>query len=455
MVPRTGEGDQRSTVEGKNDSRYHPSAQAATIAPETCRPSHSFPYRAPIFARSITLAALQELSTLTVHPLGEAVALGPWTITVAEVRSGADAQAQLTETNGNNPEAGSGLAWVTARISVQNIGSTRRAIQMSDFAMTGTDGVFRRTGPIVPPSPMLTYLVEPGETVEGWIAAEVDAPESAVLWFDASQLGGSWADGLFELAAGAILPPVDKLDAADTDAGSDPGSPVAIGDTVQVGGWEITVDQVLYGLDMWDTLYIGTKYLEQSSTWITGGAAIHAVVRNLNPFPAFFSSIAFEVADWSGEPWDQMPTLTVNDDVSREYLPGASGEGWAAFGGLSWTEYNLLRVAPFKVGGQTRYYTFSDAPPAGSTTSEQTDPTPAAELDVAVGDTVETTEDLVNLRAEPSTSGSPVKELTQGTQLEVTGEPVTADGYTWLPVTVIESGETGYVVTNFVALVDE
>ena len=404
------------------------------------------------------MAALQDLSTLPIHPLGEAVTLGPWAITVAEVRSGADAQAQLTETNSNNPEAGAGLAWITARISVQNTGSTSRAIQMSDFAMTGTDGVFRRTGPIVPPSPMLAYLVEPGETVEGWIAAEVDAPESAVLWFDASQLGGSWADGLFELAAGATLPLADGLDAADTDAGSDPGSPVALGDTVQVGGWEVTVDQVLYGLDAWDTYYIGTQYLQQSNEWIPGSAAVHAIVRNLNPFPAFFSSIAFEVADWSGEPWDQTPTLTVADDVSREYLPGASGEGWAAFGGLGWTEYNLLRVAPFKVGGQVRYYTFGDAPPAGASSSEtstEAETTPAPEVDVAVGDTVETTEDLVNLRSEPSTSGSPVKELPLGTQLEVTGDPVTADGYTWLPVTVADSGETGFVVTNFVTAVAE
>ena len=395
------------------------------------------------------MAALQDLSTLTIHPLGEAVALGPWTIMVAEVRSGADAQAQLSETNGNNPEPSQGLAWVTARITAQNTGTTSRAIQMSDFAMTGTDGVFRRTGAIVPPTPMLTSLVEPGETVEGWDAAEVDAPESAVLWFDASQLGGSWADGLFELADGATLPLTDGLDAADTDAAADPGSPVAIGETVQVGGWEITVDQVLYGTDMWDQLYIGTRYLGQDSPWVTGGAAVHAVVRNLNPFPAFFSSIAFEVADWSGEPWDQVPTLTVNDDLAREYLPGASGEGWAAFADPGWIEYNLLRVAPFKVGGQARYYTFSGAPPSGSATDAD-ETTPVPDLEVGVGDTVTTSEDLVNLRSTPSTTGTPVKELPLGTVLEVTGEPVEADGYSWLPVTVAESGETGFVVTNFV-----
>jgi hypothetical protein len=286
------------------------------------------------------------------------------------------------------------------------------------------------------------------------VVAPVDVVESAVLWFDASQLGGIWADGLFALAPGATLPPVDDLDASDTDIGNEPTTPARIGDTVQVGGWEITVDQVLFGLDMWDTLYIGTQYLLQSSEWITGGAAVHVIVRNLNPFPAFFSSIAFEVADWNGEPWDQMPTLTVADDVSREYLPGASGEGWAAFAPQPWTEYSLLRVSPFKMGGQTRYFTLGNTPPAGTTISTEAERTPAAELPVVAGDRIETTEDVVNLRSQASISGSPVAELTMGTVLEVTGEQVSADGYVWIPVTVVETGETGYVVSDFVDISD-
>jgi hypothetical protein len=115
-------------------------------------------------------------------------------------------------------------------------------------------------------------------------------------------------------------------------------------------------------------------------------------------------------------------------------------------------------VAPFKVGGEARFYTFGDTPPAGSTSStadeaEESSP-PAAELDLASGDTVETSEDLVNLRSEPTTAGSPVAELPLGTQLEITGEPVTADGYTWWPVTVVETGETGFVASPFITPAD-
>jgi hypothetical protein len=396
--------------------------------------------------------------------LNETADLGIWAITVLEVVSGSDAFAILAETNSNNPEPEDGLSYVCVRISAQNTGTIRRVIQMSDFAATGSDGILRRTGPIAIPDPLLGATVEPGASTEGWIAVMVDDPAAAILWFDSPQAGGNWSDGLFALGEGATVPDAGSLDSASTEVGSEPGGPASFGETVTVGGWEITVDEVLYGLDAWDLFDFRTQALGEGNEWITAGASIHAIVRNLNPFPAFFSSIAFEVSDWDGEPWDQMPTLTVVNDVSREYMPGATGEGWASFAGLTWTEYNLLRVSPVKVGGEARYITFGGDPPA-STGESETEPedetateeaeTSSEPLSVVEGNIVETTEDLVNLREEPSTSGEPLRELERGTQLEVAGEQVEADGYTWLPVIVVDSGEFGYVVIDFVGLAED
>jgi hypothetical protein len=391
--------------------------------------------------------------------LNETADLGIWAITVLEVVSGSDAFAMLAETNGYNPETEDGLAYVCVRISAQNTSTIRRVIQMSDFAATGSDGILRRTGPIAIPDPLLGAIVEPGASTEGWIAVMVDDPAVAILWFDSPQTGGNWSDGLFALGEGATVPNAGSLDSASTEAGSEPGAPASFGETVTVGGWEITVDEVLYGSDAWELFDFRTQALGPDNEWITAGASIHATVRNLNPFPAFFSSIAFEVSDWDGEPWDQMPTLTVVNDVSREYMPGATGEGWASFAGLTWTEYNLLKVAPVKVGGEARYITFGGDPPTstGESEAEPEDETATEEaetssepLRVVEGDIVETTEDLVNLREEPSTSGEPLRELERGTQLEVAGEQLEADGYTWLPVIVMDSGEFGYVVIDFV-----
>lgn len=410
------------------------------------------------------MVAAQDFATVTVHPIATAAELGPWTITVQEVIAGSEAFAILTDTNAANAELGApaeGESYVLARISATNTASTVQVIQMSHFAAAGSDGILRRTGPIAIPEPQLSAIVEPGDSTEGWIAPIVNDPASAILWFDSPILGGTWADALFALAEGAT-PSIEELDPSDTDAGADVASPANFGDTITVDGWEITIDDILYGADMFDAIFdFRTRALGSNNEWIMAGAAVHASIRNLNPFPAFFSSIAFEVADWSGEPWDQMLMLTVADDVSREYMPGGAGTGWAAFSGLDWTEYNLLRVAPFKVGGNERFFTFGDTPPAGGAASEDDEPTsadegtpeaetePASDFVAATGDVVVTSEDLVNLRSDASTSGDILQELPLGTELEIAAEAVEADGYTWYQVIVIETGETGFVVADY------
>lgn len=409
------------------------------------------------------MVAAQDFATLTVYPIATAAELGPWTITVQEVIAGSDAFAILTDTNAANAELGApaeGESYVLARISATNTGAAPQVIQMSQFAATGTDGILRRTAAIAIPEPQLSAIVQPGESTEGWIAPIVNDPASAILWFDSPILGGTWSDALFALAEGAA-PAIEELDPSDTDTGSDVASPASFGDTLTVDGWEITIDDVLYGADMFDAIFdFRTRALGSNNDWITAGAAVHAVVRNLNPFPAFFSSITFEVADWSGEPWDQMPTLTVTDDVSREYMPGGSGSGWAAFAGLAWTEYNLLRVSPVKVTGNERFLTFGDTPPANNAPDdEEPDSTdepdsgsegePSSDFTATTGDMVVTSEDLVNLRADASTSGDILQELPLGTELEIAGEAVEADGHTWYQVIVVETGETGFVVADF------
>ena len=54
----------------------------------------------------------------------------------------------------------------------------------------------------------------------------------------------------------------------------------------------------------------------------------------------------------------------------------------------------------------------------------------------------------VNLRDSPSTSGELIATLEEGTELTITGESVTADGYTWWPVE--GDGLEGYVVEDFI-----
>jgi hypothetical protein len=93
---------------------------------------------------------------------------------------------------------------------------------------------------------------------------------------------------------------------------------------------------------------------------------------------------------------------------------------------------------------------------------QQAEPTPTEEAEepagegrFAEGDTVVVTEDDVNLRPSASTAEDAVTVLTAGTALEITGPPEEGGDFTWWPVTVVDTGDVGYVVDDFIAPSEE
>ena len=65
-----------------------------------------------------------------------------------------------------------------------------------------------------------------------------------------------------------------------------------------------------------------------------------------------------------------------------------------------------------------------------------------------VGTLVSTTA-AVNLRPGPTTDGEPITELQPGTQLQITGDFVEAGQCDWWPVTVVDSGQSGFVIEQY------
>ena len=79
-------------------------------------------------------------------------------------------------------------------------------------------------------------------------------------------------------------------------------------------------------------------------------------------------------------------------------------------------------------------------------TPEEATEDPAADGAFAVGDFVTVVEGGVNMRSDPTTAGENiVRALEGGEVLEIQGEPVEADGFTWYEVLVSETGEIGWV----------
>jgi len=99
------------------------------------------------------------------------------------------------------------------------------------------------------------------------------------------------------------------------------------------------------------------------------------------------------------------------------------------------------------------------ATPAPSVaTTQAVTPTPAAAANSAnpcaslpvyeVGAVVRTTAEL-NLREGPSTDSASVVVLPQGTKLQVTGEFQEAGQCDWWPVTVVDTGQSGFVIEQY------
>ncbi|CAA9561643.1 MAG: hypothetical protein AVDCRST_MAG43-1824 [uncultured Thermomicrobiales bacterium] len=381
--------------------------------------------------------------------MGEQFAVGPWRLTVAEVRTGAEAAAQVQEANAYNAAAPDGLGYLTARVTAESMSDRPLVINLSDFAATGADGVLRRPPTIDMPEPALQGVVEPGKSLEGWIPLLVDDPAPATLWFDSPFTGGNWADAIFALSETAAMPSAPTGNASDTDAGADPSRPVAIGETVRTGGWDVTVEEVIFDQQVIDLADFRLQALGLDGV-LPGGSMIgvRLSVTNRCPYPAFFSTSALAIADPGGDPWDHTITLTPpNPDVSQEYLPGGSGNGWAAFEIADFASADLIRILPFHINGSPRYVSFTGGVSAAEA---DTDYATAVPQNLAEGDTVVIAEASVNLRAEPSATGEIVAELTNGTELEITGDAQEADGYVWYPVEVTGTGETGFVAQDFI-----
>jgi hypothetical protein len=413
----------------------------------------------------------EQTTTPQLVPLNTPATLGPWTITVTEAVSGDQAIAMLNEKNPENPDPSElpgtdpGTSYILARITVQNTSAAPRVINLADFAATGTDGVLRRPPAIEVPDPALQTIVPAGETFEGIVPFLVDDPEAATVWFDSTILGGNWANGVFALGAAAAIPTFEVPDTSPSDAGDSPETAVEINEPVRLDGWEVTITEWAQGQKLWDLAESQGDYRSRAlgDDLIPAWRGVYASVTNLGTAPATFPTDAFLVTDGTGEPWDNVVAATMPvPEVHGELLPGASREGWAGFN-FMWgpagegavPEIPYVRIQINHVTGNVRYVVI-DPDAIGTTAEEEETATPettSAEtdpLDVAVGDIVVVVNEIVNLRSEPSTTGEKIKEIPIGTELEITGDPVEADGYRWYPVKEVDGDGEGFVVQDYI-----
>lgn len=377
---------------------------------------------------------------------GDVATLGPWRLTLTGSVGGAEADELVAGWNSANAAAPDGLSYVVATLSVENIGTLDQVIRLSDFLVTGKDGVIRHPPTISIGDQALQGIVAPGGTLTGHVPLLVDDSESCVLWFESTLLGGNWANATFALGPSAEVPAFPTTTSASDYVEGSVDSPAAFGEFIKIGDWEVTLTDLVEG----------QSAPEDIPNWF----AVYGRIKNVVPVKAYFSPTALLLADESGEPWDHILALTPPPPDLRCYLlPGASHEGWAAFqrtdygskGAIYSTAY-LIQVRPSALTDTPKYFSVPNTSSnnAAGATVEETDHTQLP-LQLAVGDEVVTTQDAVNLRAEPSIEGEIVTVLEKGVTLEIVADSVEADGYIWFPVENTDLRYEGFIVQDFIA----
>lgn len=396
--------------------------------------------------------------------IGEAVTAGPWSMTVDEVLLGDDAGAE--ERNVPPPD---GLRFVAVQVTVQNQSSGSLTISVADFAVIDSSGIPRRTIAAFPPEPALEGAVASGEGLTGWLLGSASAgDDNLVLFYDSATISGDWADHAFALTDGAALDPSEERAAELNRDGRTPETAVGIDTVLSTRDWTVRIVDIVAGPAVVDISPAGTQRLAQSymagdiadclDTWIAFN--IEVTNNGGDGQTRYLSATAFQLAYADGSPVEDVRTLSPPaPELTGAYLAGATRTGWFSVElpancdpGIVDFFYdgNLLRFQPSVSAEDVRYLTWGDgalvAPP------ETPQPQPFDPNAVIPAGTIAVTIDVgVRIREEPSTGAEVVVELVDaGAEVEITGEPEQADGYVWYPVEVVETGEEGWTVQDFI-----
>lgn len=393
--------------------------------------------------------------------IGVEVTAGPFVMRVDEAII-ADAGAMIADISEQNNDAPEGLSFVLASITVGNTGSQPLPISVTDFPMTGTDGVLRRCPSLALPDPSLNVLLQPDKVFTGWTAGLVNDLSNVITLFDPAISVGPRFAATAALTDGAALPTFETTDDGPNDVGTSIEAPASLGEAVRTDAWDITITEtvgsdIYYELSDYRVRALGPP-VGGSDSWLALGLDI--TIKNASNTPNFFSWTALELVDDGGVPWDHLLAMTQPiPPASVELLPGASSTGWYGIWLQSWATTSLLRFTASVSQDDSRYISLDGTTGQLTSDSESATPEPnvtetLVDLDLAPGDIVQVGDDPLNLRGDASAEADVVVELDPGTQLAVTGDLIEAGGYRWYPVEVVETGETGFIADNFVTPVE-
>jgi hypothetical protein len=399
---------------------------------------------------------------MTVHAIDAEFQAGPLRMRVAEAVLDQAAVEQVAAASDRNVPPDSRLGFAAARIQIENSGPRPVSVQPDDFGFVTEAGRIWQGNEVVPPEPALVGTLQPGESVEGWVAGVAEAGAATViLAFRSRSLGGDWANQYVSLRGEAELPGAGQSASEPNEAGSDPGSPAGVGETVVTADWIVTLVDVssgdgvvgLYPESDYRTVALARAVPDLVPLWI--GLQLDIQCNGQGDQPRHFPVSAFGLAYADGsEVMDVRILSAPRPELAGDFFPGGTAHGWYTIETPPSYAGSLIRFQPFRSDDDVRYFTWGDgSAPAAAAAADEPTPVPP-DTDFAAGATLVVIEEGVNMRDAAGTSGEIVEVLALDARLTVIGGPTEGDGYTWYEVENPDSDLRGFVASNFLREVE-
>jgi hypothetical protein len=275
------------------------------------------------------------LSRSNPAPRSQIVPAPNWDVQVVDVVRGDPAWQALAATNQFNDPAPEGMEYLLVRLRVKSTyaDNEEHNIGSGDFDVTGDRLALYSSALAVAPDPELNADLRTGGETEGWVPYLVGQGEGNLMLvvnelanFDETRfryiaLDDGAALGM-DPALGAIAP---------TDAGRDPGSPAARGETVVTEDWEITLLDVIRGDEAWAAVQAASSVNDPPAAGMEYILArVHARYIATAEATDSIDGFSFKSTGSAGVVYDTPIVVGLEPELEASLFPGGQAEGWIA-----------------------------------------------------------------------------------------------------------------------------
>ncbi len=265
-------------------------------------------------------------------PVGQAASVPNWIVQVVSVKRGSEARTALEEANSTSMTPPVNFEYLLVQIKVKcaYADKEQHSISASDFKVTGDRLIGYKPLDVTFPDPPLDYVLQAGETQQGWAGFLVGKYEHNLI-LAVDEISNDSPDRLRYIAldSGASVSIPDSLAAIQaTDNGTTPSQPASRNVKVITNEWEVSVMDVIKGKTASDMVLASPYNLPPDSGMQYIVVKVYVRYRNTEDRPVGIDNYYFTATDSSGTVYDFTSLIDPAPALEATLFPGADYSGY-------------------------------------------------------------------------------------------------------------------------------